>query len=416
MSREPLTISLESVRRLAVSKQLLSGRLPAHGTLTEILSVVRDLDYVQWDPVSIVAPSHILTLWNRVGDFRLSDLEKLLWNEKRLFLHWTPQASVVSMGDYPLYHSLMSRYPESLTRTWGNHRTAAKKFLAGHADLRRKVLGELKKGPRQLSQFKDHAHTQRHGGDWTASSDVSLMLFHLLMSGRVMVVGHQGNQNIWGLSEEFLPSWVDRKVLSEEEFEREAAQRAIRALGTGTPKEITYYFVRGRYQNLKAILASLESESTIHRVTVEGSGPQEERYIHHRDVSLVDSMDTSAWIPRVSLLPPFDNLVCSTARTKRVFGFDYVREQFLPAEKRRFGTYVLPILWGDKLIGRIDPRLDKARGELVINAVHAEPDAPPERAIADKIGETIARLAKFLGASRVTYTSRVPSAWKSSLS
>jgi uncharacterized protein len=416
LSREPLSISLETARRLAVTKQRLAGKLTARPTPSEILSIVRDLDYVQWDPVSIVAPSHILTLWNRLGDFRLSDLERLLWNEKRLFLHWTPQASIVLMEDYPLYHSLMRRYPESLTRSWNNHRIAAKKFLAEHTELRRKVLSELRKGPRQLSQFKDHLRTKRNEADWMPSSDVSLMLFHLLMSGKVMVIGHQGNQNVWGLSEPFLPSSVDRRVPSETEFEREAAQRAIRALGTATLPEITYYFVRGRYQNLKAVLAHLEAESTIHRVSVEGLGAREERYIHHQDIPLLESMGTTAWQPRMCLLPPFDNLICSTARTKRLFGFDYVREQFLPAEKRRFGTYVLPILWGDTLIGRVDPRLDKATRELVINAVHAEPDAPRDREIADKIGLTIARLAKFLGASRVTYTSRVPPGWRSSLS
>ncbi len=158
-----------------------------------------------------------------------------------------------------------------------------------------------------------------------------------------------------------------------------------------------------------------EEESAIRRLIVEGFSKRDERYIHDEDVPLLESMATSAWQPRMSLLPPFDNLICSTARTGRLFGFDYVREQFLPKEKRRFGTYVLPILWGDKIIGRIDPRLDKARAELVINAVHAEPGAPGDREVAAKIAETIARFAAFLGATRVTYTSRVPPAWKSSL-
>jgi uncharacterized protein len=415
MSRDPLTTSLQSARRLAVTKQHLAGPLPARATPGTLLSIVRDLAYVQWDPVSTVAPSHILSFWSRLGEFRPSDLRKLLWSEKKLLLHWTPFASLVRTEDYPLFHSLMSRYPESLSSSWGTQRTLAKKFLTEHSGLRRKILTELRKGPRQVGQFEDHARTTRNEGQWYAGSDVALMLFHLLMSGEVMVVGQEGNRNLWGLSEQFLPDWVDLTVPSAEEAEREAAQRAIRALGTATPREITYYFVRGRYQDLPATLGRLQEDSTIHRVNVEGMGRRDERYIHEQDVPLLESMDTAAWQPRMSLLPPFDNMICSQGRTRKLFGFDYVREQFLPKEKRRFGTYVLPILWGENFIGRIDPRLDKARGELVINAVHAEPNAPVDRDVAADIGETIARLGTFLGASRVTYTSHVPELWKSAL-
>jgi uncharacterized protein len=415
MSREPIPTSLESVRRLAVTRQHLAGKLPTRATPRAMISVVRDLAYVQWDPISIVAPSHLISLWSRVGDFRPSDLDQLLWEEKRLFLHWTPIASIVLTEDYPLYHSLMSRYPDSLSRSWGTQRTQAKKFLAEHSGLRRKMLRELQNGPLQLGQFEDHPRTKRSEGEWTHGSDVSLMLFHLLMSGTVMIVGHQGNQNVWGLSERFLPSWVERKGLSEEEAASEAAQRAIRALGTASPTEINYYFVRGRYQNLRATLARLERDSAIHRVQVEGLSHRDERYVHAQDVPLLESMGTAPWEPRLSLLPPFDNLIYSAARTSRLFGFDYVREQFLPPEKRRFGTYVLPLLWGDRLIGRVDPRLDRTRGELRINAVYAEPEAPRDREVAARIAETIARFAVFLGASEVTYTPRVPAAWKSSL-
>ncbi len=416
MSRAPLSISLESARRLAVTKQHLSGRLPPRSTKREILAVVRDLAYVQWDPVAIVAPSHLLSLWSRLGGFRPTDLDALLWKEKKLFEHWTPVASIVLTEDYPLYRSLMRRYPESLSKSWRNHIAPAKRFLAQHVALRRRILAELRKGPLPLGQFRDHLRTKRDDGEWTPASDVAHMLFHLSMSGEVMVVGHEGNQNIWGLSERFLPTWTDRTDLTVAELEHETAQRALRALGTATPAEINYYFIRGRYQDLRGALARLEKEDAIHRVRVEGLNIPEERYIHDRDLPLLKSLDEGAWEPRMALLPPFDNLVCSQPRTQRLFHFDYVREQFLPPAKRKYGTYVLPILWGERLIGRIDPRLDRALETLVVNAVHAEPDAPEEKEVARRVGETIADLAEFVGAREVAYTSRVPAAWKSALS
>jgi len=415
MSRELITTTLESVRRLVITKQRLGGKLPSRPAPTSLLSVVRDLAYVQWDPVSIVAPSHLLSLWARLGDFRPALLEHLLWRDKQLFEHWTPMASLVLTEDYPLYLSLMRRYPESLTRSWGNHRERARTFLAQHAELRGNILRSLQQGPRTIGQFADHRASKRNEGEWSAGSDVALMLFHLTMSGDVMVVGHEGNQNVWGLTDEFLPGWVDRRPLSEGDAEREAAQRAIRALGVATPREITLYFVRGRYDHLKPTLAQLEEDAKIHRVTVEGSGPREEQFVLHEDLPLLESLRAGRFEPRLSFVPPFDNLVYSQARGIRLFEFDYVREQFLPKEKRRFGTYVLPIVWGEHIIGRIDPRLDKANGTLHINAVHAERGAPRERPVAERIGEAVASLARFIGARRVVYTRRVPAAWKHEL-
>jgi hypothetical protein len=415
LHEETISATAEAIRRLAVTKQHLAGPLPRKATREDILSVVRDLSYVQWDPVSIVAPSHIISLWCRLGDFRVSDLDRLLWEEKRLFEHWTPMASIVLTEDYPLFSSLMRRYPESLTSSWGNHRDRAKEFLSRHAGLRKSMLRQLIGGPLHASQFREHVRTKRSDDGWTPGSDVSQMLFHLLMSGDVMVVGHQGNQNVWGLSEEFLPDWVDRGPLSEKEFERQAALRAIRALGAATPREIVYYFVRGRYQNLKGSLADLADESKVCRVTVDGFGRKDERYVCSDDIPLLESMTDDHWQPRMSLLPPFDNLLAGKGRLTTLFGFDYVREQFLPQDKRRYGTYVLPIVWGSSIIGRVDPLMDRRNEKLVINAVHAEPAAAADRAVAPQIRETIERFSSFLGAREVVYTPHVPAAWSSSL-
>jgi hypothetical protein len=241
------------------------------------------------------------------------------------------------------------------------------------------------------------------------------MLFHMQMSGEVMVVGHQGNRNVWGLSGEFLPSWVERKELAEEEVERQGALRSIRALGTASPSEINLYFLRGRYQNLRKVLERLQEESTIHRVRVAGLGGRDERYIHDLDVRLLESMSSDTWKPRMSLLSPFDNLIGGGGITKWLFGFEYVHEMFLPKDKRKFGSYVLPILWGDRFIGRVDPEMDRTNGRLVIYAIHAEPGAPGGKEVSSLIGETIEHLAGFLGAREVVYPARVPTPWRSSL-
>lgn len=245
------------------------------------------------------------------------------------------------------------------------------------------------------------------------SDDVSHMLWHLTMSGDVMVVGHERNQNLWGLSRDFLPSWAKRERLSESEFEEVSAERAILAQGIATPREILFYFVRGRYKTLDKTLRRLEGRSKIHRIQVEGLEDRKVRYIHSQDVPLLESLtEGKGWEPRLSLLPPFDNLVGNQDRLQRLFGFDYIREQFFPPEKRRFGFYVLPVLRGERFIGRIDPRLDKGSKTLVINSIHAETGAPMDRSVGSELRDAIEDLATFVGATQVKYTSKVPSPWK----
>ena len=396
-----------------MTKQHLAGKVPTGPATEMIVSVIRDLGFVQWDPVDVVAPSHLITLWSRVGKFRMSDLDRLLWDDKKLFEHWSHAASIVLTEDYPLFYSLMKRYPESLSKSWGGWKARARKWLAENKGLRKKILSELGKGPLRLSEFEDHARGKRSADGWTSGSDVSTALFHMQMSGDVMVVGHEGRQNIWGLSETFLPTWVARNELPEQEVEREGAERTIRALGTASPSEINRYFLRGRYLDLKKALERLQEESTVHRVHVTGLGG--ERYIHDRDVQLLESMNSGAWQPRMSLLAPFDNLLAVREGTSRLFGFDYVHENFLPKNKRKFGTYVLPILWGDRFIGRVDPKMDRENERLVINSIHAEPGAPRDKEVALKIRETIENLAEFLGAKEVEYTASVPKPWRNSL-
>ena len=415
LSKSAISTTVDSVRRLTVAKQRLAERLPRKATSEDILSVVRDTCYIQWDPIGAVAPSHIVSLWSRLGNFRPSDLERLLWDAKRLLLYWTPVASIVLTEDYPIYSALMRRYAEFLTNSTRPSWVRARKFLAEHRELRRRMLSELKKkGTLQLTQFQDYVRTGRTEG-WTSGSDVSNMLHYLSVTGEVMVVGHQGLQNIWGLAEEFLPSSVDRTKLTGEELEREAAQRALRALGTAFEREIYLYYPRDRYLNLKKTLEDLEREGKIHRIHVEGLGRNGEQYVHDKDLRLLESIDSEELESRVTLIAPWDNLLCNLARTKRLFGFDYIHENFLPVNKRKFGTFVHPILWGDRFIGRTDLRLDKENKMLNVLSVHAEDGAPSDKETAAKIGEMIGEFAEFIGAKQVEYTGHIPTAWKSSL-
>ncbi|MDE1858653.1 MAG: YcaQ family DNA glycosylase [Thaumarchaeota archaeon] len=412
---EGISATLASIRRLAVVKQHLSGKLPRGSPGEQILSVVRDLAYVQWDPIEVVTPSHVLTLWNRVGGFRPSDLESLMWEKKELFEHWVNfAASLVLTEDYPLYYSMMKRYPDSIGKSWGSRKPRTERYLARHRSLRSSILGQLKHGPLKPDEFREYAPAKSKE-EWTPGSEVSRMLFHLDMSGEAMVVGHEGKRNVWGLAEKFLPPQTVRREMPVKELERRTVERAIRALGTASPRDINYYFPRGRYQDLKGALESLLEESTIHVVRVEGVPERGDRYVHEKDVALLSYLEDQGLEPRMSLLPPFDNLISGRKRTNLLFGFDYNHEMFLPASRRKFGYYVLPILWGDEFVGRIDPRFERDKGRLMVHAVHAEAGYESDREMGTRVAGAIGSLAEFVGAERVEYSGRVPEAWRNAL-
>jgi uncharacterized protein YcaQ len=133
-------------------------------------------------------------------------------------------------------------------------------------------------------------------------------------------------------------------------------------------------------------------------------------YVHADDLPLLERLEAGDWRPRTTLLSPFDNLIIDRQRTRRLFGFHFRMEIYVPRAARRYGYYVLPVLHGDRLIGRVDPAMDRHRGRLVVNAVHAEPDAPA--AAGPAVAAALEDLAAFLGAGGVELRQPPPERWR----
>ncbi len=159
---------------------------------------------------------------------------------------------------------------------------------------------------------------------------------------------------------------------------------------------------------MKETLKQLEAESKIQAVDItDGPVGKGQRYIHSQEIPLLGDLDSDTWEPRVSLLSPFDNLFCDRARTKLVFNFDYTIEIYTPRSKRKYGYYVLPILYGDEFIGRVDPLMDRKNEKLLIKAVYVEPHARKGKDVSREIWDSVEQLSEFLGAKDVVYPARV---------
>ena len=423
----PTVITPSLARRLAIAKQRLAGPLP-QADPANMLGVVRDIGCLQLDPIGVVARSHQLVLFSRVGKYDLVHLDHLLWQERRLFEYWAHCASIVLTEDYPLHNVRMRHYlnPDAPTvSTWARR---MRQWVKDNQKLKRYILAQLKKrGPllsRDLEEDGIYPEDWVSTG-WTSGRNISGMLDHLWMSGRIMVAGRQGIQKIWDLSERCLPEWTPREALTEREMTRRAVQRSLRALGVGTARHINYHFVRGRYTELPKTLADLETEGKIKRVEIRDDGHTWPGvwYIHAADEPLLDELRITEHVSsrstlwgRTTLLSPFDNLICDRARTQQLFNFDFRIEIYVPKPKRKYGYYVLPILHGDRLIGRVDPVMDREHRQLTVNAVYIEPGAPTTRDVGPAVAGAIQDLAAFLGAGDIVYNrQRVPAIWKRAL-
>jgi uncharacterized protein YcaQ len=167
---------------------------------------------------------------------------------------------------------------------------------------------------------------------------------------------------------------------------------------------------------LTHVLADLEACGRVERVHVAENGENWDGdwYVHAEDITLLEKL-AKEWRPRTTLLSPFDNLICDRIRTRHLFGFDYSIEIYTPAAKRKYGYYVLPILHGDQLVGRLCPRMDRQLGRLTIEAVYAERGAPETKKTSRAIAQAIEQLGVFLGAREIVLGRRVPAQWASGL-
>ncbi len=407
------TISPTLARRLTITRQRLTGPRPAADS-GGILETVRDLGCLQLDPISTVARSHLLVLWSRLGRYDLEDLDTLLWENRSLFEYWAHCASILLTEDYPI-HSLSMR-------GHGNGDSGSSQHLRSWAEqneaLRLRILSELERsGPLPSRSFEDDAVSGWLSSGWTGGRNVSRMLDFLWIKGEIMVAGRAGGQKLWDLTERCLPQWTPQQELSTHEVVLQAAQKSLRALGVGRAKHISQHYIRGRYPGLPGVLTELESDGRIMRVQIEEHGRAWPGpwYVHAEDLPLLDRLAAGEWEPRTTLLSPFDNLICDRARTELLWGFRFRIEIYVPKADRQYGYYVLPILHGDQLIGRLDPVMDKTSGRLTVNAVYAEPDAPKGEETGRAVAGAVEELATFLGAREIVYGERMPESWSSAL-
>jgi uncharacterized protein YcaQ len=406
------TISATTARRLAITRQRLGGPR-SKPNADGILDVVRDLGCLQLDPTSVVAPSHQLVVFSRVGPYQRKHLDTLLWEQRRLFEAWAHAASIVLTEHYPIHRWITRRY--ALGKWSWTPRALA--WVKANDALRRSILRQLRDhGPLPSRAFEDASSVGWQSSGWTGDRNVGMMLAILWRSGQLMVAGRRGGQKLWDFPDRCLPAWTPMTKLSEPAIIRWAAEISLRGLGVGRARDIGHHFISGHYPNLASALLALEKQRRIVRLKVEDTDRAWPAtwYVHADDLELLDRIEAGEWRPRTTLLSPFDNLIHDRARTRLMFGLDFKLEIYVPALERQYGYYVMPLLREDRLVARVDPAFDRNSKRLSIRAISIEPGCE-DASIARSIKEAIAQLAAFVGASGIDYE-RIPSRWRRTLS
>ena len=375
------TVSLAQLRRYVVAHQGYATRF-RRARAADVAATVSRLGCVQLDSISTVGRAHRLTLSSRIGHYPEAAVSRLL-KQGRIFEYWAHEACLVPIEDYPLFKWRMAELRDR--HWWGRKHDHDPKVKAAVLD----ALGEHGALPTRFFEGGGG------GGMWNWKPEKRI-LEDLFAAGEVVVAGRDGFQRLYDLPERVIPrAALDAPVPSEEEFRRGYALRAIQGRGALTESGIAEHCrFRGGIKAMRPVVDGLEADGLVRRVAVDDGGPP----VVVPAAAEIDGKPSGG-----VLLCPFDNLVWDRAFLKRIFGFDHVIEVYKPEPQRVFGYYVLPFLYGDRIVGRADLKSDRAEGVLRVKAFHLEPKVRPSGALETAFGKALDRLARVLDLDTVAH-------------
>ncbi len=353
-------LTREQARRLAVRAQLLDADRPR-----DLVGIVHHLTLLQIDPTAAIAPSPDLVAWSRLGtSYRPEQLRTALEVNRTLV---ELDAMIRPMGDLALYQPMMAASPT---------RAKVRLWLEANERFRRDVLSRLESsGPMLSREIPDTAQQPWGSTGWTNNRNVTQMLQLLMMRGEVAISGRQGRQRLWDVAHRVYPA--DLPQIPGDQAFRERNERRLRALGIA---RATTTKVPGEPWDVGDIGEAAAVEGTEGEWRV--------------DPQAIDRLRSVPFEGRTALLSPFDRLVHDRGRAQELFDFEYVLEMYKPKAQRRWGYYALPVLHGDRLVGKLDAKADRKAGALRVHALHQ--DVPFTKAMTAAVHAEIAELAAWL--------------------
>ena len=382
------TLSPAQARRIALAAQGFSRARPASVSRRHVHRVMDRLGVLQIDSVNVFARSHYLPLFSRLGAYEPALLDRVFLARTTDYVEYLAhEATFIPIEDWPLWRFRM----DDFRRRWAGEDS----WMSTNARTVQWVQDELRvRGPLRPADLRADAPRER--GTWWDWDEVKLALEHLWRTGDVAVSGRRGFERTYALAEQVIPDGILSRDIPRADAIRELTRRAARSSGVATQSDLAdYYRIRDR-ERISQSIADLVDDGELEPVHVRGwdrAGRPLPAW-RHREAVLPRRIDAAA------VLTPFDPVVWFRDRALRTFELDYRIEIYVPAEKRRFGYYSLPVLVGDRIVARVDLKADRAASTLQVQSAWWEPQARADDA--ERIAAELALAAEWQGLENIS--------------
>jgi uncharacterized protein len=383
----PITITATEARSIAMRAQGLAEDMAPFGRgKAAALKAVQHLGYVQIDTIHVLQRAHHHVIWSRVPDYKPETLQELQSTDRAVFEYWNHASSILPTRDYRYSLPLMEKY-RSETH-WADESAELRSAI-------QRVYAEIRgKGPLRIGEVESKGSYASGWNNSGVGKIERIALHELWMQGLIMIRSRKGMEKIFDLTERVLPAGTDTRLPSPSEAAEFHVRRALAALGVARVQELHYLQDTARAEDGRAALRAMVEKREAVRISI----PDVKAPLY----ALRSSLDLFSPIQRhaVRFLSPFDNLVIQRNRLKWLFEFDYAVEIYVPAAKRKYGYFVLPIQWGDRLIGRMDAKADRSESCLLIQNLVFEPSFKQLGSIKEPLREALDAFASFQGCAQ----------------
>ncbi len=399
---------LSAVRALALHATQLdtaNGSEPP-ASPDSVFETVDRLGGVQIDTLQMVARAHYVTLWSRHGNYDPAIFDRLAYNaeERKLFEGWYHAACYLPLHEY--------RYqmPQQRALRQKGHRWYTDWITQpGNRELIEEVMTRIRtEGALRTNDFGSDGHKRGTWWDWKPAK---MALEHLYSFGELMIAARVNFQRVYDLTERVLPAWVDTREPGVSERDRFWVERGARALGISLPRNPgDYTWMRiGKSRPILKELIEAGALVEVQGETLDGV----QTLIVHRDhlQALEQAASGEIRAQRTTFLNPFDNFWWAQDRDEAFWGFRQALEAYLPASKRVYGYYCLPILHKERLVGRFDPKLERKTGLLRLKALYLEPGVQPQEALVSDVAAAMHDFLRFHTASDLIVEKSQPAAF-----
>ena len=346
-----LELSNKQARKIALISQGLHKPYAFGQGINGVNTAIQHLNYIQIDSISVVQRAHHHCLWSRVKNYQTNFLEQLI-SQHQIFEYWSHAAAYLPIHDYRF--SLPKKEAiASGEKHWREKNPTAEK----------RVLQRIQQeGPLRAKDF-EHNRTKKGDGWWDWKPD-KIALEQLFIEGKLMIVERRGFQKVYDLTERVLPDGLNTSMPSDSEFEKYLITRYLNAHGFANAQQISYLRKGLKSRINETCLKMLENQE-LQQVFI-----NKQLYLAMSNVT--DLLTQSINGNHLAILSPFDNVLIQRQRLREIFDYDYQIECYVPAAKRQYGYFSLPLLWGTQFVGRMDAKIDRKSQQLHIQNLHLE--------------------------------------------